>query len=130
MSTLYTLVGLPGCGKSTYTQDKDAVVISTDAIREELLGDANNQEQGNVIFAIAFKRIQNALKNGQDVIFDATNLTRNVAVFIDTPKEVCIARQQQRDRVVPVDVIERMSKRLTVPTVEEGFDEVIKVSYK
>ena len=138
MNTLYTMVGLPASGKSTYTEaHKECIVISTDAIREELLGSAENQERGAEVFAEAHRRVAQALAEGHDVIIDATNVTRkarkqwiahkarHVAVYVATDKEECKRRNAQRQRHVPTDVIDRMSQRLTIPTEDEGFDEVI-----
>ena len=138
MNTLYTMVGLPASGKSTYTEaHKECVVVSTDAIREELLGSAENQERGAEVFAEAHRRVAQALAEGHDVIIDATNVTRkarkqwtahkarHVAVYVATDKEECKRRNAQRQRHVPTDVIDRMSQRLTIPTEDEGFEEII-----
>lgn len=138
MATLYTMVGLPASGKSTFAEaHKECVVVSTDAIREELLGNAECQERGNEVFAEAHKRVAQALAQGHDVIIDATNVTRkarkqwtvhtahHVAVYVSTDKEECKRRNAQRQRQVPTDVIDRMSQRLVVPTEDEGFEQVI-----
>lgn len=135
---LYTMVGLPGSGKSTFTEShKECVIVSTDAIREELLGSAECQENGRMIFNVAFQRIGKALAEGKDVIFDATNVTRkarksvfrfdaeHIAVYMSTDCEECKRRNAKRDRKVPNEVIDRMASRLTVPTVEEGFKKVL-----
>ena len=141
MNTLYTMVGLPASGKSTYTEaHKECVVVSTDAIREELLGSAENQERGAEVFAEAHRRVAQALAEGHDVIIDATNVirkarkqwtahnARHVAVYVATDKEECKRRNAQRERVVSTEVIERMASKLVVPTVEEGFDAVIEIN--
>jgi predicted kinase len=46
------------------------------------------------------------------------------AVFFDTPIEVCQERNRLRERVVPQDVIERMARKMTPPSREEGFSRV------
>ena len=45
MQFFYMMVGLPGSGKSWYAGNKllNAVVHSSDAIREEILGDVTDQ---------------------------------------------------------------------------------------
>lgn len=139
MSTLYTMVGLPGAGKSTFAKaHPECVVISTDAIRAEMFGSEDCQENGNDVFAEAHRRVTKALQDGHDVIIDATNVTRkarkqwlkhtarHVAVYVATDVEECKRRNAQRDRHVPTEVIDGMAQRLTIPTAgEEGFDEVI-----
>ena len=138
MNRLYTMVGLPGSGKSTFTKNHtECVVVSTDAIRVELFGSEECQENGSLVFEIAFKRIRKALAQGCDVIFDATNVSRkarksvfqfnaeHIAVFVNTDVEECKRRNAQRERKVPEFVIDRMASRLIAPTVEEGFEKVL-----
>jgi len=48
------------------------------------------------------------------------------ALFFDVPVEVCISRNERRERVVPSRVIREMSGRMQVPGIEEGFDRVIR----
>lgn len=141
MATLYTMVGLPGAGKSTFAQmRKECVVVSSDAIREEMYGDANIQGDGKKVFAELHRRVRKALAYGKDVIYDATNIERktrkniinnfdaqHVCVYISTDVEECKRRNAQRERVVPTEVIERMASKLVVPTAEEGFTKVIEI---
>ena len=46
------------------------------------------------------------------------------AVFFDVPASECIRRNSGRGRVVPAEVIEKLSKRLVAPRVSEGFSRV------
>jgi len=52
------------------------------------------------------------------------------AVFFDVPLEVCLERNRRRDRIVPEDVLRRMSAKLRPPTFEEGFTKVVVVRVK
>jgi len=52
------------------------------------------------------------------------------AVFFDVPLDVCIERHQRRDRVIPEDVMRRMSAKLKPPTFEEGFAKITVVRVK
>lgn len=134
MNTLYTMVGLPASGKSTYTEaHKECVVVSTDIIREKLLDGAENQNESAKIFAEAHRRVAQALAEEHDVIIDATNVTRKArkqwtahkARHVATDKEECKKRNTQRQRHVPTDVIDSIEQCMIVPTVDEGFEEVI-----
>ena len=139
MPRLYMMVGLPGSGKSYHASTMEAVVVSSDSIREELFGDVNDQEHNNEVFNEVHKRIHENLKNGSDVVYDATNLSRKrrkaflntlppgtlkYAIVMCTEYELCLENNKNRERFVPEDVIERMYRRMTIPNNEEGFDRI------
>ncbi len=52
------------------------------------------------------------------------------AVLFDVPLEVCLERNQKRQRVVAEDVMRRMSAKLRAPTFEEGFSKITVVRVK
>lgn len=144
MSKLMMLIGPSGSGKSTLARLLGGVHLSSDAIREELWGDASDQRNGAEVFRVLNERTVATLKEGKDVVYDATNLfAKNRKALIediraevpgcffeayvcDTPLEECIARQDLRDRKVPVEVIERQYSRLQLPTLDEGWDAILK----
>lgn len=143
MSTMFVTIGLPGCGKSTWAQHQNARIISSDAIREEMFGDEAIQGDPRMVFAEVYKRLMQALVDGVDVIFDATNLDNKrtkaiemchemgyecVAVYFDADAQTCIERQNMRSRKVPASVIRRMSHQLVPPYLEEGWTRIEKVS--
>lgn len=76
--------GISGSGKSwlrdnlkEVLQDEiEITVVCPDLIREELFGSVSVQEDGNRVFKIARERVQEALKKGQVVYFDALNLAK------------------------------------------------------
>lgn len=149
MAKLIILCGLPGSGKSQYAVNYKAVddaictdftvIHSSDAIREELFGDAGSQEDNGRVFELMHKRVKEDLKAGKTVIYDATNITRkarrgaiNLAGDNDTiechivwadPVE-CRRRDSLRERKVGYAVIEKMLRRWQSPWIDEGFDEV------
>ena len=143
MNTLYLLVGLQASGKSTLAQslkDNNTIVLSSEAIRYELLGDEKDQSNNRLVFSTLYARAKELLKT-KNVIIDATNINREmralclapfkdmkikrVAIVIDTPLEVCIERDSKRQRVVGRDVIIQYANMYEQPELEEGFDEII-----
>ncbi|KPQ40141.1 MAG: putative kinase [Phormidium sp. OSCR] len=144
------LVGVPASGKSHFAQevvkrDPRYVVVSTDAVREKLYGDAIIQGNWREIEAEVLTQIQAAIAQERPVIYDATNVRRSwrvdflqlvkdlsdtpltwVAWVMEVPVEVCKQRNGDRPRVVPNHVIERMAESLaqTPVTTAEGFEEV------
>lgn len=136
------LIGLPASGKSTWakryvTDRKFAALISSDSIREELYGDETTQGDNNKIFSLVRERAEEALKEGKDVVIDATNMTIKdrsayfdiaktygatvTGILFDTPVEECKRRNSKRDRVVPDFVYDKMLNRYEEPKLSEGF---------
>ena len=72
------MVGLPYSGKSCYAEklkeEFNAVVHSSDAIREEILGDVQDQNNNGKVFDVLHRRVIEDLSNGRNVIYDATNI--------------------------------------------------------
>lgn len=142
--TLILLVGIPGSGKTTYAkkyieQAANTVHLSSDSIRKELYGDESIQGNPADVFSLMQKRAIEALNNGQNVLYDATNITRKdrssiIGIcpkfakiechIIWAPIEMCIERDAVRDRTVGKKVIDRMLKRFQAPFVDEGIDEI------
>ena len=139
----YMVVGLPGSGKSTYIGKylADCCVHSSDAIREELSGDVNNQDINKQVFNVLHKRVKEDLAAGKSVVYDATNISwkrrkaflqelnnikcRKECILMATPFELCVQRNKARDRVVPYFVIERMYKNFDIPWYNEGWDSIV-----
>lgn len=142
--TFIMMVGLVGSGKSTYAkqlaEETNAIICSSDAIREELCGDENSQENNEEVFKILHSRIKENLKNGKNVVYDATNINskrrraflselRNVpcvkkCVIMATPFDDCCEQNNLRNRIVPYEVIERMYKNWNTPYWFEGWNEI------
>lgn len=137
------LIGLPASGKSTYAASlEDAVVVSSDAIREELLGDVSDQERNDKVFLEVGRRVKAALSEGAvgTVVLDATNISKKrrvaflkelskydcekCAVWFAVPYAECLRRNASRERVVPEHAIAKMLLNFNPPSKTEGFDKV------
>lgn len=145
MAKLIMLIGLPGSGKSTYaTRYKsnypNTAIVSSDNIREELFGNANDQTHNGEVFTTMLNRTREFLRADIDVIYDATNINRkrrinllkelpkdtiSIAVFFAVAFSLCKEQNEQRARVVPNEVMERMYKSINIPHYGEGFSDII-----
>ena len=140
---LYYLVGLPASGKSTWAKNKEnnnTILISSDNMRKELYGDVNNQEHNGELFQEINKRVKDLLKQGKNVIYDATNINskRRISflkelkkidcykqcIYFNTNFKTCINRDMKRKRKVGAEIIEKMYKNLNMPMYHEGWDDI------
>ena len=73
-------IGTSGSGKSTFIKSlpqENLVVIEPDAMRIEFTGDINNKSKDKEIYIEAANRAIKAIKQGKQVVFDTTNLTKD-----------------------------------------------------
>lgn len=81
MNKMYILVGVPGCGKSTWVKEnleENTVVVCKDAFRSMLRIDY----EFNPLYEILVELLQNAaiaaaVKNGFNIIVDGTNIKKS-----------------------------------------------------
>lgn len=144
--TLYIMCGLSGSGKSTIAtqivnENPNTIIVSSDAIREELTGNYEDQEHNEEVFKIFHDRIRKNLENKKNVIADATNLTmksrraimmkvnglniRKVCVIIPKTFEQCKEDNLHREHPVPEFVLDKQIRKFQIPFKEEGLDEII-----
>ncbi|MGN0967023.1 MAG: AAA family ATPase [Candidatus Coprovivens sp.] len=144
MATLNIIIGIPGSGKSNYAKKylltNNSVYLSSDDIRVELYG-FEDQTHNDVVFETMKKRTLNALKEGKDVIYDATNLNKkrrsgiiNEAHKLDaqvdaylccTPINIILERNITRaERQLPWDKLVQMIQSIEPPMYYEEFDNI------
>lgn len=143
MARFYMAVGIAGAGKSTVYREhySFAEYVSSDAIREEVYGDVNDQSHNEEVFNLMSKRTREFLKNGADVFYDATNISskrrmgflrelskipnvQKICVLVVPPFEVVKEQNANRERKVPEYVLERMYRNFEMPHESEGWDEI------
>ncbi len=147
MAIVHMMVGIQGSGKSTYSRKLNIEfgypIVSTDIVRKN-----HPDWEESMIWPEVYRLVANYLKDSQDVIFDATNITPKVrkrfkdevdklfndyniyAYYFNTPLEVCVDRVSKRNEdknelYLPPEVISSYYERLVIPTLDEGFIKVI-----
>jgi len=140
-------VGLPGSGKSSWFKRHNITPLSSDVLRTMLFDDPTEQRFQDLVFSNLRSMLKARLIARRPMNYvDATNLTPHErhnwiklakdygyevhAVFFDVPLETCIERHQRRDRIVPEDIMRKMSAKLKAPTFEEGFSKITVVRVK
>ena len=147
-NTLTFLIGPPASGKTTYAntylKNESTVILSSDDIRKELLNDVQNQSNNKLVFDTLYSRAKDFLKSGKNVVLDCTNTDKNFrqlaldyfkefniikkAIIFKTTKQECLLRDEKRERQVGKNVIENFFENISIPTEEEGFNEIIEIN--
>ncbi len=146
---LVVLVGAAGSGKTTLAARLFAPdeVLSSDALREGIAGDAADQRATGPAFAALHRQVRARLGRGLLTVVDATSVTARdrrplvraavdarvtaVAIVLDLPDDVVVARNGARSsRVVPEDAVRRQLGRLAASLragglANEGFAHVV-----
>ena len=140
-------IGLPGSGKSSWFKRHSITPLSSDMLRTLLFDDAQEQRFQDLVFSNLRSMLKARLIARRPTNYvDATNLTpqerhnwvklakdygyETQAVFFDVPLDVCLERNQKRNRAVDEEVMRRMSGKLRPPTFEEGFSKITVVRVK
>ncbi|MEV6713147.1 polynucleotide kinase-phosphatase [Lentzea sp. NPDC051208] len=123
---LVVLVGASGSGKSTFARKHflPTQVLSSDYFRGLVADDENDQSASAAAFDVLHHVASKRLEAGRVTVIDATNVQPQdraqlvavarkanvlpVAIVLDTPTEVCLARNAQRpDRDFGAHVVKR-----------------------
>ena len=140
-------IGLPGSGKSSWFKRHNVSPLSSDLLRSLLFDDPTEQRFQDLVFSNLRSMLKARLIARRPMNYvDATNLSPHErhawikmardygyevhAVFFDVPVEVCMERNQRRNRVVPDDVMQRMAAKLRAPSFDEGFAKITVVRVK
>jgi predicted kinase len=144
---LIILVGLPGCGKSTWANLwYPEAQVSTDAIRKSLSGNQHDQTLNDEVFDIFHLTLGMFLRNREDGIavadstaldFDARRQLRNVAEKNDAEKHLVIftnlsqavTRNAARIQPVPGSVMVRMIAKYEKALADIPLEDYHSVTY-
>jgi predicted kinase len=146
---LVLLVGPAGSGKTTWAAARfiPAEVLSSDAFRALVAGDAADQTATADAFRVLHAVARARLRRGLRCVVDATNLFRGgrrtllaiaaragrpaVAVVFDVPLAVCLARNAGRvGRRVPDEIVRRHHGELVLVRSQlagEGYAAILVV---
>jgi len=136
--------GLPGAGKDTWINANrpNLPMVSLDNIRAEL-GAPNTGNQGRVIQA-ARERAREYLRAGQDFVWNATNISRQLReksltllrdynaevelVYLEPTIETLYAQNRNRSSAIPEKALGRLIQKLEPPQDWEAHSVIRKVA--
>jgi predicted kinase len=146
------MVGIPASGKSTFAKkylNEDGVYLSRDEERFSMVKENENYfAKEPIVFGSWVGKIAWSLRAGFDVWADATHVnekSRNktfnelrkhgidlnkievIAVFVDTPFQECVRRNEERQgrTKVPAAAMRDMVNRLKKPDVSEKYIDTV-----
>lgn len=142
---LIMMVGISGSGKSKIaeeiSQQINAIILSADIMREELLGDIHNQTQNKEIFDELYKKAVELIKDNKNVIIDATNIKsvnringlkyfdgipcEKIAYIVATPFNKCLEKNGEDNKVIKESVLKNQISKFEIPYQNEGFDLIL-----
>ncbi len=144
--SLIVLVGVSGCGKSTFASRhfRNTEVVSSDRCRALVSDDENRQGVSGAAFDVLHLLVEQRMKIGKLTVVDATNLrerdrTRLIriareyhvlptALVLNLDLELCRERNRLRStRNLPDETLERQQQLLLTSLEhigQEGFEEV------
>ena len=152
--TLVMMVGIPGCGKSTYAKEvllkanPTWKYVSRDEVRYEYVSDQEHYfDHETEVYKEFCNRLTMHLINGDTVIADATHINANsrrklvnslgvkpdkvYAVVMTTPFEICAQRNAAREGItrVPDTSMYRMKNSYRPPNLvgESYINSIVKV---
>ena len=141
--TVYMMSALPGSGKDTHIAQcfPKLPVLSLDDIRRAHRIDPADKKAAGHVIQLAKEQARQYLRDRQDFVFNATNLTRELRgkwtslfadyrarihiVYLEVPWPQLLRQNKQREHSVPEAVIRRLLGKLEIP----GYDEAHEVEY-
>ena len=113
------IMGIPNAGKTTYSHRFDDVIHADDYIGDhdayvELLRTVDGE---------CIEGLYTTRKSRELLLSECPNAQRKTCIFIDTPEDVCMAREGEHNGSIPYHAF-----ILEPPVYEEGWDEIIIVS--
>lgn len=155
MKTFILMIGLPGCGKSTWAEQyrrthKNVVILSSDEIRKELTGEYQNFTMEEMVWKTLDERIASYALSEENitVIVDATNLKNKYRIhYHSVAKDYDVRwlveikktwrqllqgnKRRSKNKWVPLDAMKKLKEEYEEPTkkVLNLYDEYRRINF-
>lgn len=115
------IIGLPNAGKTTYSTRYDNV-LHTDALKPKARWSdiEKAMDDSLVVDGVFFSR------RTREKLLALADGCKKTCIWLDTPVDVCINRE---NRGRHHSLVEVLHMRFEPPTLDEGWDEIIRIKY-
>ena len=138
--TVHMMSALPGSGKDTHIARHfpDLPVLSLDDIRRAHRIDPADKKTAGRVIQLGKEQARQYLRDQQDFVFNATNLTRELRgkwtqlfadyraririTYLEVPWQQLLRQNQQREHSVSEAVIRRLLGKLEIPFYDEAHE--------
>ena len=138
--TVYMMSALPGSGKDTHIAQRfpKLPVLSLDDIRRAHRIDPADKKAAGRVIQLGKEQARQYLRDRQDFVFNATNLTRELRgkwtslfadyrarihiIYLEVPWPQLLRQNKQREHSVPEAVIRRLLGKLEIPSYDEAHE--------
>lgn len=139
-SKVILLSGLPGMGKDHYLKslNKDIPIISLDAIRRKHKINPTDKSGNGRIIQMAKEEARTYLRKGQDFIWNATNITKQMRtqlidiftlynakvkiIYIEKSYDIWRKQNRNKEYALPENALDRMLAKLEIPQLTEAHE--------
>lgn len=137
--TVTVMCALPGSGKDTFIdRHLEMPILSLDDIRRTLKISPTDKKKNGQVIQLAKEKAKTFLRSKTSFVFNATNITSDMRsrwiglftdynarvkiVYIEVPFKTLKKQNANRSHKVPENVIDKMMRKLEMPTVREAHD--------
>lgn len=137
---VHMMSGVAGSGKDYYINQElsEYPSISLDGIRREFGIKPQAKKANGKVFQAATERCKVLMRERKDFVFNATNITKNMRAkwvslfesyggkviihYTEAPYHKLVGQNKNREYTVPQKIVDKMIKKLEVPSFNEAYD--------
>ena len=140
VNKFYVLCGLPASGKTTFSKELAKTTNSKLHCFDDI-PESRNPKKNKEIKRQMYRDIYEDLAQGFDVVLDDLHTQKEwrdnllsiikdipckkTLIVMTTPLEECLRRNKHRANSLPDFVIQILNQRYELPTLDEGWDEIL-----